>query len=122
MILSSPVAPTILPETETNPSADPGTGTIVIDRPGSAETDFGDMWRVMIHNDPITTFVYVIHILVDLFMLSTELAEHIAETTHERGEAVVVIRPKAEAERLAKTAVARARTDGYPLTFSIERD
>ncbi len=121
-MLSSPLTPTIVPETETLPETDTGIGTVVIDRPGTAETDFGDMWRVLIHNDPITTFEYVIYILVDLFLLSTELAEHIAFTAHEKGEAVVVIRPKAEAQRLAKVAEGRARTDGYPLSFSIERD
>lgn len=122
MMLSSPTVPTILPETDTNPGIGTETGTIVIDRPDSAETDFGDMWRVLVHNDPITTFEYVIYILVDLFLLSTELAEHIAFTAHEKGEAVVVIRPKAEAQRLAKAAVGRARTDGYPLSFSVEKD
>lgn len=121
MMLSSPVLPpTILPGTDTDPGTE--TGTIVIDQVGSVETDFGDMWRVLVHNDPITTFEYVIHILTDLFMLSSELAEHIAFTAHEKGEAVVVIRPKSEAERLAKAGVGRARTDGYPLTFSTEPD
>ena len=88
----------------------------------SLDLSHGEMWRVIIHNDPITTFEYVIHILGDLFMLSSEIAEHVAVTAHENGEAVVVIRPKEEALRLTKVAVSRARTDGYPLTFSAEPD
>lgn len=110
MMLSSPVLPTTIPD----------PGTIIIEEEG--EKDFGDLWRVLIHNDPITTFEYVIYLLVDLFLLSTELAEHIAFTAHENGEAVVVIRPKAEADRLVKAATGRARTDGFPLSFSMEPD
>lgn len=86
----------------------------------SHDLSHGDMWQVLIHNDPITTFEYVIHLLGDLFMLSSEIAEHVAYTAHEKGEAVVVIRPKDEALRLAKVAIGRARMDGYPLTFSAE--
>lgn len=86
----------------------------------SLDLTHGDLWQVLIHNDPITTFEYVIHLLSDLFLLSHEIAEHVAWTAHEKGEAVVVIRPKEEALRLTKVAIGRARMDGFPLTFSAE--
>jgi ATP-dependent Clp protease adaptor protein ClpS len=79
-------------------------------------------YRVLIHNDDVTTFEYVIRILGRIFLLSHELADHIAWTTHQEGQAVVVIRPRAEAERLAKKATNTARVDGFPLTFSVEPD
>ena len=86
------------------------------------ETQIDARYRVLIHNDDVTTFEYVINILGDIFMLSAELAEYIAWTTHEKGAAVVVIRPRSEAEKLSKVANYRSRGDGYPLTFSTEPD
>jgi ATP-dependent Clp protease adaptor protein ClpS len=77
-------------------------------------------WFVLIHNDDITPFEYVIAILIDLFLLSEEIAEHVAQTAHTEGKAVAVVRPRAEAERLVRVARSRVRMDGYPLTFSIE--
>ena len=79
-------------------------------------------YRVLIHNDPVTTFEYVVRILGDLFFLSGELAEHVAWTAHTHGDAVVVIRSRAEAETLARAANGRARGDGFPLTFTTEPD
>lgn len=83
----------------------------------------GDELRfVVIHNDNVTPFDYVINTLGDLFMLSTEMAEHIAHTAHTKGTAVVVVRPRAEAEKLVKVARGRANLDGYPLTFTLEQE
>lgn len=77
-------------------------------------------WYVVIHNDDVTPFDYVIRILTNLFLLSEEMAEHVAQTAHSEGKAVVVVRPRPEAERLVRVARSRSRLDGYPLTFSIE--
>lgn len=77
-------------------------------------------WYVVIHNDDVTPFEYVLRILTSLFLLSDEMAEHIAQTAHSEGKAVVVVRPKPEAERLVKVAQSRARIDGFPLGFTIE--
>ena len=79
-------------------------------------------YRVLIHNDDVTTFEYVNYILHAVFLLSAEIADHIAWTTHENGYAVVVIRARPEAETLAKVANRLARSDGYPLTFTTEPD
>ena len=82
----------------------------------------GDLAQVLIHNDDVTPYAYVIRILGDLFLLSEELADHVAWTAHTKGTAVVVVRPRAEAEKLVRAARGRARFDGYPLTFSLEHD
>ena len=79
-----------------------------------------DSVRVLIHNDDVTTFEFVIDILQRIFRLSKEIAEHIAMETHTRGVAPVVTRPKAEAERLVGQAHTAARANGFPLTFTIE--
>jgi len=93
---------------------------IVPEKGAIDDTDFAPLYNVLIHNDPITTFEYVIAILGDVFWLSYEMAEHVAMTAHERGTAIVVVRPKPEAKHLSDKAKSKARVDGYPLTFSIE--
>ena len=77
-------------------------------------------FAVLIHNDDVTTFDYVIGILGGIFALSVELAEHIAWIAHTDGQAIVTVRPRSEADKLRKAANNRARTDGFPLTFTIE--
>lgn len=78
--------------------------------------------RVVIHNDEVTPYEYVIQILGGVFLLSEEIADHIAWTAHTQGRAVVVVRPRVEAEKLVKIAHSRAQSDGYPLTFSLESE
>ena len=77
------------------------------------------LYRILIHNDDVTPFDYVIRMLKRVFMLSQELAEHIAETAHDEGVAIVMIRPRPEAEKLIGIARTHDRADGYPLTFSM---
>ncbi|GIK76160.1 MAG: hypothetical protein BroJett021_51480 [Chloroflexota bacterium] len=86
------------------------------------EVGHAPRWYVLVHNDDVTPFEYVIKILLQVFLLSEEIAEHVAQTAHSEGQAVVVVRPRNEAERLVRVARARARLDGYPLTFSMEQE
>lgn len=91
-----------------------------LDRHLASEEQLEQRWYVLIHNDDVTPFEYVIRILTNLFLLSDEMAEHVAQTAHSEGQAVVVVKPRTEAERLVKVAQSRARLDGYPLAFSVE--
>lgn len=84
-----------------------------------ADADEGK-WRILIHNDDVTPYDFVIMVLRHIFRLSPELAEHITWQAHTRGVAPVCTRPRAEAERLIAEAHTAARANGYPLTFSME--
>jgi len=77
-------------------------------------------YLIFIHNDDVTPFEYVVGLLCRVFLLSEELAEHVAVTAHNEGRAVVMVRPREEAKRLISVAQGRARMDGYPLAFSME--
>ena len=79
-----------------------------------------DQWRILIHNDDVTPYDFVILVLRHIFRLSPELAEHITWQAHSKGVAPVCTRPKPEAERLITEAHTAARANGYPLTFSME--
>ncbi len=75
---------------------------------------------ILIHNDDVTPYEYVLGILGRVFLLSEEIAEHVAWTAHNEGQAIVMVRPREEAERLIAVAHSRARMDGYPLAFTLE--
>lgn len=77
-------------------------------------------YRVIIHNDDVTTFEFVINILVLVFELSFVRATHIAFETHYTGASYVCSLPLAEAKSKVFKAQYAARQQGFPLTFSIE--
>lgn len=79
-------------------------------------------YRILIHNDDVTPFLFVMVVLRRIFKLSREIAEHVTLTAHIKGVALVMVRPKAEAENLVKKAHMAARLEGFPLTFSIESE
>jgi len=82
--------------------------------------DVEPLWRVIIHNDDVTPYDFVVHLLMSIFKLSNEVADHIALTAHVTGRALVVTRPKREAETLVAKAHFAARLQDYPLTFTLE--
>jgi ATP-dependent Clp protease adaptor protein ClpS len=89
--------------------------------PGRAvEEAFEPRFLVLLHNDDITPYEYVLRILGHVFLLSEELAEHVAWTAHSEGVAIVVVRPQEEARRLIRVAQSHAVLEGYPLKFSME--
>lgn len=88
----------------------------------SVGLDEESLYRILIHNDDVTPFDFVIIILRSIFKLSPELAEHVTLTAHMRGLAIVMVRPRAEAEHLVAKAHMAARLEGFPLTFTFEPD
>ncbi len=80
------------------------------------------LWLVLIHNDNVTPYDFVIGVLMAVFDLSQELAEHITYVAHTRGVARVVSRPRKVAERLVRQGHALAQLNSFPLTFSLEPD
>jgi ATP-dependent Clp protease adaptor protein ClpS len=77
-------------------------------------------WRVLIHNDDVTTFDFVERMLMTIFKLSGEIAAHIALVTHVYGIALVCVRPHSEAEKLVGQGIFAARLEGFPLMLTCE--
>lgn len=108
-------------ETDTDTDTDTQTDTgidlefIVMD-----EEELERPYRVIIHNDDVTTFEFVINILVVVFELSFVRATYIAFETHYKGNSYVCTLPLAEAKSKVFKAQFAARQQGFPLTFSIE--
>lgn len=77
-------------------------------------------YRVLIHNDDVTPFDFVILILQRVFQLTPLEAEHVAYVAHTLGVAYVATLPLSEAQKRVGKARFAASLEGYPLTFSIE--
>jgi ATP-dependent Clp protease adaptor protein ClpS len=77
-------------------------------------------YRVIIHNDDVTTFEFVINILVVVFQQTFFRATRIAFETHTKGNSYVCTLPLQEAKSKVFKAQFAARQQGFPLTFSIE--
>ena len=84
------------------------------------ETAYEPLYRVIIHNDDVTPMDFVVHVLNNIFMLLAPDALRVMYTAHYRGEAVVQIVPKSEAEKRINKAHFAAGLEGYPLHFSME--
>ena len=102
-------------ETETETNTDVDLEFVVMD-----EEELERPYRVIIHNDNVTTFEFVIGILVTVFYLSFMRATRIALEAHTQGNAYVGTFPLEEAKRRVFKAQYAARQQGFPLTFTIE--
>ncbi len=108
----SPAAPAP-PEIETEPK-------IRLDEIPVAETELEPPYRILIHNDDITPFEFVIAVLRGIFALSGRDALAITTRAHVSGIAYVTTLPYEEAKYRVGQAHSMARAAGFPLTFSIE--
>jgi ATP-dependent Clp protease adaptor protein ClpS len=84
------------------------------------ETAYEPLYRVIIHNDDVTPMDFVVHVLSTIFMLLPADAVKVMYLAHYRGEAVVQILPRSEAEKRINKAHFAAGLEGYPLHFSME--
>ena len=100
-------------ETKTSPE-------IEIIQDEQQETAYEPLYRVIIHNDDVTPMDFVVHVLCSIFMLLLPDAVKVMYIAHYRGEAVVQILPKSEAEKRINKAHFAAGLENYPLHFSME--
>ncbi len=76
--------------------------------------------RVIVHNDDVTPFDFVIEVLVGVFKLSAQRAWAVTTRAHYTGTAHVATLPLEEAKHRVGQAHQAARLAGYPLSFTIE--
>lgn len=85
-----------------------------------AETKLEPPYRILIHNDDVTPFDFVIAVLRAIFELSGRDAVAVTTRAHVTGMAYVMTLPYEEAKYRVGKAHSLARSAGFPLTFSIE--
>jgi ATP-dependent Clp protease adaptor protein ClpS len=88
-------------------------------RTTSHDTD-DTRWKIIAHDDDVTTMEFVVRIMVQIFKKPLILAEAIMWQVHTEGQSVVDVLPKAEAERRVRLATTAARLEGFPFRFTIE--
>ena len=101
------------PDTDTDTDTGLGLEFLVMD-----EDD--QPYRVIIHNDNVTTFEFVINTLVMIFEQTFARATKLAFETHYKGNAYVATMPLEEAKTKVFKAQYSARQSGFPLVFTIE--
>lgn len=94
--------------------------TITAEPEAVERTALAPRWKVLIHDDPVTTFEFVETLLGSRFGKSAREAHRIAQETHDTGVALVTVLPLETAEFKVEQAHLTARAAGFPLTFSLE--
>lgn len=86
----------------------------------STQPPLAPLYRILIHNDDVTTMEFVVLVLLHVFKKSEREAVEIMFTAHQSGTALVAIMPLEVAELRIDQAHSMARTAKYPLTFTCE--
>lgn len=79
-----------------------------------------DSARVVIYNDDVTTFEFVIGMLVEIFFKDVPAARALAEEIDQKGQGVAGIYPVDIAQSKADAATESARQQGFPLRIEAE--
>ena len=109
--LEAPLPKTRDPEVQTDPDVEADTSD-----------DLAPLWRVICHDDPVTTMDFVVEVLMEVFRVPAARAFELMLRVHHTGAAVVGRWPESGAKRRAERARSKARAAGFPLTFTVERD
>lgn len=80
------------------------------------------MYRVLLHNDDYTTMDFVIEILMVVFNHPFEDATRIMLNVHQLGIGICGTYPFEIAETKVETVEVMARSNGFPLKCSMEKD
>ncbi len=95
---------------------------VEVDSDVSASDELGSLWRVICHDDPVTTMDFVVDVFTGVFRLPLARAFERMLCVHRSGSAVVGHWPESAARKKVERARALARAEGFPLCFTIERD
>lgn len=77
-------------------------------------------WKVLLLDDDVTTFEFVIWLLMSLFRKNRPEAEDLAREVHQTGSALVTVTNFERAELYVEQVRSLARPRGYPLVAEIE--
>lgn len=79
-------------------------------------------YKVIYHNDDVTTMEFVVGSLINHFDHSNDSALEITERIHEKGSAVVAVLPHELAEQKGIEVRLDAHSQGFPLKIKIEAE
>jgi len=98
-------------------------GILVLEEPEAAgEAQLANLWKVICHDDPHTTMEFVVDVLMRVFRQPAPRAGELMMRVHQTGSAVIGLWPESVARKKVSRAHAKARVEGFPLTFSVQED
>jgi len=95
----------------------PGYGTAVLEK---TRTRFRPRWRVILHNDDVTSMQYVVIFLQDVFGKNAEDAFKLMTQVHEEGAGTAYLGTKEACELKYEQSQEHKKTYGQVLKISIE--
>ena len=98
----------------------PGTTLIEPDQETRDETRLAPRWKVILLNDDVTTFQFVIDLLKTLFKKPHGEAVRLTQEIHDTGSALITVTSQERAELYVEQVRSLARPRGFPLTATME--
>ena len=94
----------------------------VVERGTESEekTRLAPRWKVILHDDDVTTFQFVIELLRTLFHKPADEAVRLTREVHRTGSALITVTSRERAELYVEQVRSLARPRGFPLTATIE--
>jgi len=100
--------------------ASPTQTDVRTEQRADASARLAPLYRVLVHNDDVTTMDFVVHVLQTVFQKELEEAVRIMLAAHHTGVALVAVLPLEQAELRIEQAHSLARTAKFPLAFTCE--
>ena len=83
-------------------------------------TALAPRWKVIVHDDPVTSFEFVLGVLRRVFSKTQQEAQRITREAHDTGSALVDVLPLEQAEFRCEQVRSLARAQHFPLTLTLE--
>jgi ATP-dependent Clp protease adaptor protein ClpS len=83
-------------------------------------TELAPRWKLILHNDHVTTFEFVTGLLISLFKKDKDEARKLTYEVHLSGQALITVTSRERAELYSEQIKSLARPRGFPLTATIE--
>ncbi|MEM0948363.1 MAG: ATP-dependent Clp protease adapter ClpS [Pseudomonadota bacterium] len=86
------------------------------------QTERPKLYKVILLNDDFTPREFVVAVLKAIFRMTEGEALSVMLAAHQKGASVVAVFTREVAEEKARTATEAGASEGYPLTFTTERE
>lgn len=97
------------------------TDTQTVPETGTEQrTQLAPRWKVLLHDDDVTTFEFVIVLLITVFQKEPEEAVRLTKEVHDTGAALVTVTSLERAELYLEQVRSLARPQGFPLVATME--
>lgn len=80
------------------------------------------MYKVVLHNDNVTTFDFVMSVLHNIFHMDIDEAEYLTVLIHTRGQGIAGVYTKEVAQEKTRATSLLAQNFGYPLKATAEEE